>query len=53
MRDLNERFIFDGTDVRGEIVRVDHAFKEIAGIHDYPLPVQRLLGQMLAAVVAC
>ena len=44
------RFIFDGTDVRGEWVQLDRAFQEALVNHHYPPPVRALLGEFLAAV---
>lgn len=53
MTDLNNdclhRFIFDDTDIRGEIVGLDKSLKEINDIHHYPAPIATLLGQFLAA----
>ena len=44
-----QRFIFEGTDVRGNLVRADDAYRQITGIHEYPAPVARLLGEFIAA----
>jgi len=44
------KFLFQGAPVRGGIVRLDAAWKEMIAHHDYPAPVTRLLGEMTAAV---
>ena len=49
--DSTQRFIFDETDVRGELVQFSQGFSEILASHDYPQPVQALLGQLLVASV--
>ncbi len=49
--DINQRFLFDGTDVRGELVHLSKAFVDMTAEHGYPAPVKRLLGEMLVAVV--
>jgi molecular chaperone Hsp33 len=48
------KFLFDGADVRkssvrGEIVTLDASWQEIRSRHEYPMPVLRLLGEMVAA----
>jgi molecular chaperone Hsp33 len=48
------KFLFDGADtrkssVRGEIVALEGAWQEIRSRHEYPAPVLRLLGEMVAA----
>jgi molecular chaperone Hsp33 len=47
--DQIQRFIFEGTDVRGAIVQLDRSFFELLGRHEYPLVVAHLLGEALAA----
>jgi molecular chaperone Hsp33 len=49
--DINQRFLFDGTDVRGELVHVNQAYRDMTAAHGYPAPVRNLLGEMLVAVV--
>ena len=49
--DLTRKFIFEDADVRGEIVHLDGAYREILAIHQYPPGVSRLLGEFLAASV--
>jgi len=48
-RDSLQRFIFKDAQIRGEIVRLNSAYAAIAERHPYPLPLQRFLGQALAA----
>ncbi len=43
------RFIFDNTDVRGEIIGLEDSYARVLGNSDYPPVVGRLLGEMLAA----
>ncbi len=47
--DHTQRFIFDNTDVRGEMAALERSYAEVLARADYPLPVQQLLGEMLAA----
>ncbi len=49
--DGTRRFLFEDADLRGEIVHLDSAYREIIAIHQYPLAVSRLLGEFLAAAV--
>lgn len=44
------RFIFDGTDVRGEWVQLERCYQDALSNHHYPPPVRRLVGEFLAAV---
>nr|WP_298251031.1 Hsp33 family molecular chaperone HslO [uncultured Halomonas sp.] len=50
MTDQIQRFLFDNTNVRGELVTLEQAYAEVLDRHDYPLAVNRLLGELLAAV---
>jgi len=49
------RFLFDGLPVRGALVRLQHAWGDLlqrrAQTQPYPEPVQRLLGEVVAASV--
>lgn len=49
--DKTRRFLFEDADIRGEIVHLDSAYREIIAIHQYPAAVSRLLGELLAAAV--
>ncbi len=48
-KDSLQRFLFDTTQIRGEIIRLNAAYKAIKDRHPYPLFVQQFLGQALAA----
>ncbi|WP_027967203.1 Hsp33 family molecular chaperone HslO [Halomonas halocynthiae] len=50
MTDQIQRFIFEHTNVRGEIVSLAEAHHEVMARHDYPGAVTRQLGELLAAV---
>ncbi|MEM0954488.1 MAG: Hsp33 family molecular chaperone HslO [Pseudomonadota bacterium] len=50
-RNLARKFIFEDADIRGELVHIDSAYRDIIGIHQYPTGVTRLLGEFLAAAV--
>lgn len=50
MTDQIQRFLFDDTNVRGEIVTLEAAYQEVLDKHAYPTPVNRLLGELLSAV---
>ncbi|MCM2972948.1 Hsp33 family molecular chaperone HslO [Larsenimonas suaedae] len=45
-----QRFIFDNTDVRGEVVTLEDTFSNVIARHDYPAPIERQLGELLGAV---
>nr|WP_288359217.1 Hsp33 family molecular chaperone HslO [uncultured Pseudomonas sp.] len=49
MSDFTQRFIFDDTDVRGELVGLSGSYQQVLAKHDYPRPVAQLLGELLAA----
>lgn len=50
MSDQIQRFLFDQTNVRGEIVTLGTAYQEVLDRHAYPPAVNQLLGELLAAV---
>ncbi len=50
MSDQIQRFLFDNTNVRGELVTLERAYAEVLDRHAYPPVVNRLLGELLAAV---
>lgn len=50
MTDQIQRFLFERTNVRGEIVQLERAYAEVLERHSYPPAVNRLLGELLAAV---
>lgn len=47
--DTLQRFMFEHTPIRGEIVHLDATWKTNLSKHDYPPMVRDLLGQMMAA----
>ncbi len=44
------RFVLEGAAVRGAVVSLDGAYRDILACHAYPAGLQRLLGETLAAV---
>ncbi|KQW96933.1 Hsp33 chaperonin [Massilia sp. Root418] len=48
-QDTLQKFIFDNASVRGELVDISATWREVQARHDYPVPVKRLLGEMVAA----
>lgn len=47
--DHTQRFLFDDTDVRGELACLGESYRHVLAKHPYPQPVAQLLGEMLAA----
>jgi molecular chaperone Hsp33 len=47
--DHTQRFLFDDTDVRGELVGLGASYQHVLAKHPYPQPVAQLLGELLAA----
>ena len=47
MSDQIQRFLFERTNVRGEIVTLERAYGEVLDRHGYPPAVNRLLGELL------
>lgn len=50
-RDRTQRFLFEESDIRGEIVQLDASFRDILATHQYAPGVSRLIGQFMAAAV--
>lgn len=48
-QDLMHRYLFENHAVRGELVTVSQTWQEIINGHDYPQPVQQVLGELLVA----
>ena len=48
--DLRQRFMFSDFAVRGELVKLDQAYKDVLAQREYPEDIQLLIGQMMAAV---
>ena len=47
--DYTQRFIFDDSDTRGELVALERSYAEVLAKHPYPEPVAQLLGELMAA----
>ncbi|SDS50399.1 molecular chaperone Hsp33 [Pseudomonas asplenii] len=47
--DYSQRFIFDDSDTRGELVSLERSYAEVLAKHPYPQPVAQLLGELMAA----
>jgi molecular chaperone Hsp33 len=47
--DFTQRFIFDDSDTRGELVSLELSYAEVLAKHAYPQPVAQLLGELMAA----
>ena len=47
--DILQRFLFDGTDVRGEITTLSSSYQDIIALHDYPQTISKLFGEFLVA----
>ncbi|QIQ22375.1 Hsp33 family molecular chaperone HslO [Zophobihabitans entericus] len=47
--DLLSRFLFEEHSVRGEMVTLNKTYQAMLDGHDYPAPVQKLLGDLLTA----
>ncbi|MFZ1872767.1 MAG: Hsp33 family molecular chaperone HslO [Chania sp.] len=47
--DQLHRYLFENYAVRGELVTVNETYQQILTNHDYPAPVQQLLGELLVA----
>ncbi len=48
--DQVQRFLFDDTAVRGELVQLHQSYQEVLTRHNYPPAIEKLLGELLAAV---
>lgn len=49
--DIVRRFLFEELDIRGAVVRLTGAWREMCEGRDYPSAVQRLLGELTAVAV--
>ena len=49
MTDTLQKFLFEGAPVRGELVELSATWQQVLSRRAYPVAVQTLLGQMLAA----
>ena len=48
-QDQMHRYLFENHAVRGELVTVSETWRSIIDDHDYPQPVQQILGELLVA----
>ena len=46
-KDILQKFIFDNAAVRGELVEISNAWREIQSRHAYPKAVKGLLGLLV------
>lgn len=54
MTDTLQKFIFNDATVRGELVELTSTWQQVLAHHHYPVPVQRLLGELTcAAALLC
>ena len=49
MRDERQRFFIEQSPVRGDVVRLADSYQQIIAQKDYPVALQKLLGEMLVA----
>ncbi|WP_039057722.1 Hsp33 family molecular chaperone HslO [Enterobacter sp. Bisph1] len=49
IQDQLHRYLFENYAVRGELVTVSNTWKQILENHTYPLPVKKVLGELLVA----
>ena len=47
--DTLQRFLFDGTDIRGEITSLSASYQDMTATKNYPPPIKNLFGEFLAA----
>ena len=48
-KDSLQRFLFEGTDIRGQVTTLSDSFQDLLGNQQYPPQVELLLGEFLAA----
>jgi molecular chaperone Hsp33 len=48
-KDILNRYLFDNADVRGQIVQLEKSYQEVLSAHAYPVAIQTLLGELMAA----
>ena len=47
--DFTQRFIFETTDIRGELASLEESYAHVLAKHTYPEPVAALLGELMTA----
>ncbi|MCX4027104.1 Hsp33 family molecular chaperone HslO [Endozoicomonas sp. SM1973] len=50
-KDIAQRFSFDDTAVRGEIVSLEDSYQQALANHDYPPVIRQLLGELIASAI--
>ncbi|MCE9680147.1 Hsp33 family molecular chaperone HslO [Shewanella sp. AS1] len=48
-KDILNRYLFDDADVRGQTVQLEASYQEMLSAHTYPIAIQNLLGELMAA----
>ncbi len=43
------RYLFENASVRGELVQLESSYQEVISAHDYPLAIQKILGELMAS----
>lgn len=51
MTDSLQRFLFENAAIRGELVQLEEAWAEVLARREYPEPVRKVLGELMAASV--
>ncbi|WP_299730665.1 Hsp33 family molecular chaperone HslO [uncultured Endozoicomonas sp.] len=46
-----QRFLFENTDIRGEVVSLNESYVAALASHDYPEVIRKLLGELIASAV--
>lgn len=49
--DISQRFMINDSGVRGQWTLLDASFQTVLAKHDYPLEIQAVLGEMMAAAI--
>tara|TARA_B110000881_G_C18503845_1_gene478382 strand:+ start:138 stop:995 length:858 start_codon:yes stop_codon:yes gene_type:complete len=50
--DQSQKFIFDKSAIRGQVVHLNQAYQDVISKHNYPDKIKHCLGQFLASVTA-
>ena len=49
LTDMRQRFFIENSPVRGDVVRLNESYHQVMGQKDYPIALQKLLGEMLVS----
>lgn len=49
MKDVLTRFLFENAAIRGELVHLDATWRQVLQHQDYPAPLRRAMGELMAA----